>query len=114
MSRVKRGTSHVKKRRRLMRAVKGYSWGRKSRTRRAKPAATKAGAQAFADRRDKKGTFRALWNVKINAFVREHGLSYSTFINALKKNNIALNRKIIADLAVNNKKVLANFIAKIK
>ena len=97
-----------------MQAVKGYTWGRKNLIRLAKTAATKAGAHAFTDRRDKKGTFRALWNVKINAFVREHGLSYSTFINALKKNNIALNRKIIADLAVNNKKVLANFIAKIK
>ncbi len=114
MSRVKRGTMHVKKRRKLLQSVKGYKWGRKKLIRLAKTARTKAGAHAFADRRRKKGDFRSLWQIKINAFVREHGLSYSVFINKLKTNKIELDRKILADLAVNNKKVLSSLIAKLK
>ena len=97
-----------------MKSVKGYKWGRKNLIRQAKTAATKAGAHAFNDRRKKKGDFRRLWQIKINAFVREYGLSYSKFINKLSVNKIGLDRKILADLAVNNKKVLANIIAKIK
>jgi large subunit ribosomal protein L20 len=114
MPRVKRGTSHVKKRRKLMRQVKGYKWGRKNLIRLAKTASTKAGAHAYRDRRKKKRDMRALWQVKINAFVREHDFSYSRFIDALKKANISLDRKILADLAVNNKKVLAGIIAGLK
>lgn len=114
MPRVKRGTTHVKKRRKLLKDVKGYTWGRKNLIRLAKTARTKAGAHAFVDRRDKKGVFRALWHVKINAFVRTHDLSYSVFMDKLKKNNIALDRKILADFAVNNKKVLSTLITKIK
>ena len=97
-----------------MKSVKGYTWGRKNLIRLAKTAQTKAGAHAFTDRRDKKGNFRALWNIKINAFVRAHGLSYSHFISKLKKNNISLDRKVLADLAVNNKKVLSNIITQLK
>jgi large subunit ribosomal protein L20 len=114
MPRVKRGTSHVKKRRKLMRQVKGYKWGRKNLIRLAKTASTKAGAHAYRDRRKKKRDMRALWQVKINAFVREHDFSYSRFIDALKKANISLDRKVLADLAVNNKKVLAGIIADLK
>lgn len=114
MPRVKRGTSHVKKRRKLMRQVKGYKWGRKNLIKLAKTASTKAGAHSYRDRRKKKRDMRALWQIKINAFVREHDFSYSKFIDALKKANIVLDRKILADLAVNNKKVLAEIIAKIK
>jgi len=113
MPRVKRGTTHVKKRRKLLSKVKGYKWGRKNLIKSAKTAATKAGAHAFRDRRKKKGNSRALWQIKINAFVREHNLSYSVFINKLKQHNIELDRKILADLAVNNKKVLAKIIAEI-
>jgi len=114
MPRVKRGTTHTKKRRKLLREVKGYKWGRKNLIRLAKTAATKAGAHAYNDRRDKKGNFRKLWSIKINAFAREHGLSYSKLINKLKVNKIDIDRKILADFAVNNKKVLAQLIAKIK
>lgn len=114
MPRVKRGTSHVKKRRKLMRQVKGYKWGRKNLIRLAKTASTKAGAHAYRDRRKKKRDMRALWQIKINAFVREHDFSYSRFIDALKKADISLDRKILADLAVNNKKVLAGIIAGLK
>ncbi|HZJ40932.1 MAG TPA: 50S ribosomal protein L20 [Candidatus Saccharimonadales bacterium] len=114
MPRVKRGVNHVKKRTKLLKAVKGYKWGRKNLIRLAKTARTKAGAHAFVDRRKKKRTMRALWQIKIGAFVREHGFSYSRFIDALKKNNIDVDRKIFADLAVNNKEAFIAIINKIK
>jgi len=114
MPRVKRGMSHVKKRRKLLKDVKGYKWGRKKLIKLAKTARTKAGAHAYVDRRKKKRTTRGLWQIKINAFVREHGLSYSRFIGLLKINKIAVDRKILADLAVNNKDVLTALISKLK
>lgn len=104
---------HVKGRRNLLKKVKGYKWGRKKLIKLAKTAQTKAGAHAFMDRRKKKRTNRGLWQIKINAFVREQGLSYSRFIDALKKNNIELDRKVLADLAVNNKKVLAKIVEEV-
>ncbi|HBA37075.1 TPA: 50S ribosomal protein L20 [Candidatus Falkowbacteria bacterium] len=113
MPRVKRGTTHVKKRRKLLKAVKGYKWGRKKLIRLAKTARTHAGAHAYIDRRKKKRTMRGLWQMKINAFVREHGLSYSKFIDILKKNKVEVDRKILADLAVNDKEVLTALITKL-
>lgn len=114
MSRVKRGTTHVKKRRKLLAKVKGYKWGRKKLIRVAKTAAVKAGAHAYVDRKKKKRTARSLWQIKINAFVRDYDLSYSKFINLLKNKKIGIDRKILADLAVNNKKVLSKIIEEIK
>ncbi len=114
MPRVKRGTTHVKKRRKLLKQVKGYKWGRKKLIKLAKTARTKAGAHAFVDRRKKKRTMRSLWQIRINAFVREQGLSYSRFMNALKINKIEVDRKILADLAVNNKTILKAIIDKVK
>lgn len=114
MPRVKRGMSHVKKRRKLLKAVKGYKWGRKKLIRLAKTARTKAGAHAYIDRRKKKRTMRGLWQIKIGAFVREQGLSYSRFINLLHTNKVEIDRKILADLAVNDKETLAALIAKLK
>lgn len=114
MPRVKRGTTHTKKRKKLLKEVKGYRWGRKNLIRLAKTATTKAGAHAFVDRRKKKRTARALWQIKIGAFVREQDLSYSKFIGALKKKKIELDRKILADLAENNKKVLAKIVSEVK
>lgn len=114
MPRVKRGTTHVKKRRKLLKAVKGYKWGRKNLIKLAKTARTKAGAHAFVDRRKKKRTMRALWQIKISALVRENGLSYSRFIDALKKNNIALDRKVLADLAEHNPDIFTAVVNKIK
>lgn len=114
MSRVKRGTTHTKKRKKLFKQVKGYKWGRKNLIKQAKEARVKAGQHAFVDRKKRKRDFRALWQVKISAFVREQGLSYSKFINLLKINRINLDRKILADLAINNKKVLKEIISEIK
>ncbi len=114
MPRVKRGTTHVKKRRKLKKEAKGFKWGRKNLLRLAKTATTKAGAHSYTDRRKKKRTFRGLWNIKISAFVKEMGLSYSKFINKLKTNKVELDRKILADLSQNNKKVMAKIVEKVK
>ncbi len=114
MPRVKRGTTHVKKRKRLLKKAKGYKRGRKKLIKQAKESVVKAGVHAYVDRKKKKRTRRGLWNIKINAFVREHDISYSRFIGALKKHKIEIDRKILADLAVNNKKVLEKIIKEVK
>ncbi|MGI6373838.1 MAG: 50S ribosomal protein L20 [Patescibacteria group bacterium] len=113
MPRVKRGTTNIKKRRKLLKDVKGYKWGRKKLVRLAKTARTKAGAHAYIDRKKKKRVMRSLWQIKINAFVREHGLSYSRFINLLRVNKVEVDRKILADMAVNNKEALKALINKV-
>ena len=100
MPRVKIGTTHVKKRKKLRKAVKGYRWSRKSTIRLAKTAVKKAGTHALRARRQKKAVSRALWNVRLNAAVREYGLTYSRFIDALKKKNILLDRKVLSELAI--------------
>jgi len=114
MPRVKRGTMHVKKRHNLLKQTKGFKWGRKNLMKQAKTAATLAGANAYKDRRHKKVDFRALWQIRISAFAKEQGLSYSRFIDALHKNKIELDRKILADLAINNKKILQKILATVK
>ncbi len=113
MPRVKRGTNHVKKRRKLLKAVKGYKWGRKNLIKLARTARTKAGAHSYVDRRKKKRTMRGLWQIKINAFVRERDLSYSNFIHLLKTNEIEIDRKILADLAENNKEILNTLVSQL-
>lgn len=114
MPRVKRGTSHVKRRRKLLSKTKGYRHGRKNLIRKAKEAVVKAGVHAYVDRKKKKRTNRALWQIKISAFVKEQGISYSKFINLLKIAKIELDRKILADLSVNNKKILKNIVKEVK
>src|SRR3990167_4385196 len=93
MARVKRGTQHVKRRKNLLAKKKGMMWGRKSKIRIARPAMLKAGVNAYRDRRNKKRSFRRLWQIRLNAAVRPLGLSYSRFIDGLKKANIILDRK---------------------
>jgi large subunit ribosomal protein L20 len=114
MTRVKRGITHLKRRKKLMQKTKGYKWGRKNLIKQAKEASVKAGAHAFVDRRKKKRTRRALWQIKIGAFVREQGISYSRFIFALKKEKIDLDRKILADLSENNKKIMTAVLDTVK
>lgn len=99
MARVKRGVMHVKRRRNILKTTKGYKWGRKSKLKLAKTAAAKAGVYAFAHRRDKKGEFRRVWQVQLNAAVREYGMNYSTFIDKLHKAKIELDRKVLSQLA---------------
>ncbi|MFW5888688.1 MAG: 50S ribosomal protein L20 [Patescibacteria group bacterium] len=110
MPRVKRGATHVKKRRKLYKEAKGYKWGRKKLLRLAKTAVTKAGAHAYAHRKQKKRGARGLWQIRINAFVRKYGLSYSVFISKLKKEGIELDRKVLADLAANNPEVMEGLL----
>jgi large subunit ribosomal protein L20 len=114
MSRVKRGKEKHKKREKLLKQTKGYKWHRKNKKRAAKEALLKAWTYVFRDRRTKKRDFRRLWNVKINAAVRQHGLKYSEFINLLKENNIELDRKSLADLAENEPKVFEAVVNKVK
>lgn len=101
MPRVKRGTSAHKRRKKLLKQTKGYRGGRKSKYRLAKEAFLHAQTYAYRDRRAKKRNFRRLWEIKINAGARKNGITYSKFINALTKNKIEINRKILADLAEN-------------
>jgi large subunit ribosomal protein L20 len=114
MSRVKRGTTHVKKRRNLLAKAKGFMWGRKNLIKLARTAVVKAGAHAYADRRKKKRVMRGLHQIKISAFVREQGMSYSKFIGALKTKNVILDRKVMAEMAVNNKETFAKVVEMVK
>lgn len=114
MSRIKRGVSHVKKRRKLLERAKGFKWGRKNLLKLAKTAVVKAGQHAFVDRRKKKRVNRALWQIKISAFVKENGLSYSRFIGGLKKQQIEVDRKVLADLAENNPAVMLKVLEEVK
>lgn len=115
MTRVKRGVISRKKRTKILKYTKGFKWGRKSKERAAKEALLHAWTHAFRGRKEKKRNFRGLWQVKINAAAREGGLSYSRLSASLKKKGIALNRKILADLAENEpetfKKVVASAVA---
>ena len=102
MTRVKKGVNALKTRKNTLRKVKGYRHGRSTKERQANEAIFHAGTYSFAHRKDKKGDFRRLWNVRMSAFLKENGLSYSRFISMLKKKDVALDRKILADLAQNN------------
>lgn len=112
MARVKRGTIAHKKREKLLKLTKGFRWGRKSKERAAKEALLHGLSRKFRGRKEKKRTFRTLWNVKINAAAREAGTKYSTLIAALKKKNIKLDRKILADLAKNEPAAFKKVIEK--
>ncbi len=114
MTRVKKGVHALKRRRSVLKQTKGFRHGRSTKERQAKDALLHAGAYAFAHRRDKKSHNRKLWNIKINAGSRELGLSYSKLIDGLKKKNIALDRKILADLAENHTEVFSKVLASIK
>ncbi len=114
MPRVKRGVIHAKKKRKLISKVKGYKWGRKNLLKAAKVAAVKAGVHAYADRRKKKRTMRGLWQIRISAFAKEQGLSYSRLMDALKKAQVEIDRKVLADLAANNKEILVRLLEEVK
>ena len=102
MARVKRGTIANKTRRNRLKMVKGYRFGRRSKEKLANEAIRHAGRNAFRDRRNKKRTNRALWNVRLNAGLRPLGEKYSTFIDKLNKKGIALNRKVLSEIAAGN------------
>lgn len=113
MTRVKKGVHALKNRRNTLKMVKGYRFGRGNKERQANEAISHAGTYAFAHRRDKKGDFRRLWNVRINAGLRPLGHTYSKFIDLLKKRNIALDRKILATLALENESTFKRIVEQV-
>jgi len=114
MTRVKRGMSHVKRRKNLLEDAKGFRWNRKNLFREAKQAVIKAGVYAYRDRRVKKRTMRKLWITRLNIAVREFGLKYSSFIKTLSDKSITIDRKVMSQLAMENPTIFAKFIEKVK
>ena len=114
MTRVKRGVTAHKRRKKIIKQAKGFKWGRKTKYKLAKDALRHAWTYAYRDRRTKKRDFRRLWNIKINAAARENGITYSQFINKLKKAKIELDRKILALFAEKNPEIFKKIVEKIK
>lgn len=114
MVRVKRGKIAHKRRKHLLKYAKGFRWGRKTRYKLAKEALFHAWRYAYRDRKTKKREFRKLWQIQISAACRQHGLSYSRFINGLKKQHIELDRKILATLARNHPEIFKKIAGKVK
>jgi len=113
MTRVKRGTIKNKRRKNILSKTKGFRFGRSTKKIQAKDALMHAGAYSFAHRKDKKADARSLWTTRINAAVRPLGISYSKFINGLKKKNIIIDRKILSDIANNNPETFARIVKSI-
>jgi len=114
MPRVKRGVTAHAKHKKVMEKAKGYYGRRKNVYRVATQAVTKAGQYAYRDRRQRKRQFRGLWIARINAAARECGISYSRFINGLKKAEVAIDRKVLADIAVFDKSAFAQLAEQAK
>ena len=107
MPRVKRGVTSSARHKKVLAAAKGYYSARRKTYKAAKQAVTKAGQYAYRDRRVRKREFRGLWIARINAAARENGMSYSRFMNGLKKSAIDIDRKVLADIAVRDKKTFS-------
>jgi large subunit ribosomal protein L20 len=114
MTRVKRGTLNTRKRKKTLKYTKGFKWGRKSKEAAAKEALLHAWTHQFMGRKKRKRDFRSLWTVKMNAALRENGTTYSKFIGALKKANVKLDRKTLADLAEHQPEVFAKIVSLVK
>ncbi|AHK15558.1 MAG: 50S ribosomal protein L20 [Alcanivorax sp.] len=114
MARVKRGVVARRRHKKILKQAKGYYGARSRVFRVAKQAVIKAGQYAYRDRRQRKRQFRQLWIARINAGARVNGLSYSKFINGLKKATVEIDRKVLADLAVNEKAAFAALVEKAK
>ncbi|HAQ02698.1 50S ribosomal protein L20 [Candidatus Nomurabacteria bacterium RIFOXYC2_FULL_36_8] len=113
MTRVKRGVLKNKTRKNILKQTKGFRFGRGTKKIEAENALMHAGAYSFAHRRDKKADARSLWTTRINAAVRPFELSYSKFVDKLKKKNIEIDRKILSDLAQNNPETFARIVKSI-
>jgi large subunit ribosomal protein L20 len=115
MPRVKRGvTARARHKKKVLDLAKGYRGRRGNVFRVAKEAVMKAGQYAYRDRRNKKRDFRVLWIARINAATREQGMTYSVFMNALRKAEIEIDRKVLADLAVMDKPAFAKIAGQVK
>lgn len=113
MTRVKRGTIKHKKKKNLLAQTKGFRFGRSTKVAQAKEALKHSGNYSFAHRKDKKADARSLWTTRINAAVRPLGLSYSKFIDGLKKKNIMIDRKILSELAQKNPETFERIVKNI-
>lgn len=114
MVKIRRGTTTKKKHKKIFKATKGMSASRKNSIKRAHEALLIAQQNAYFDRKTKKGNFRRLWIIRINAILKNHDLTYSKFINLLKKNKIEVDRKILADLAANEPKIFEKIVNEVK
>jgi large subunit ribosomal protein L20 len=110
MSRVKRGMMSLNKRRKVLKAVKGFRGARGRNYKAANEALLHSLIYAFRDRRRRKRDFRALWITRINAAARQEGLSYSRLMSGLKKEGLAINRKVLADLAINDQAAFSQLL----
>ena len=110
MARVKRGVEARRKHKKVLKLAKGYRGARSRTFKVAKQAVTRAGQYAYRDRKVKKRTFRSLWIVRINAAVRGHGMSYCVFMNSLKKANIKLDRRVLANIAAEDEQSFADLV----
>ena len=111
--RIKRAVNAVKKRRKILKQAKGYFGAKSKLYRTAREQVMKSGQYAYIGRKQKKRDFRALWITRINAACRINDISYSRFVSGLKKANVTLNRKVLADLAVNNKEAFKDVALKV-
>ena len=114
MTRIKRGIIANKRRKNVLSKTKGYIFGRSKKFRQAKQALLKAGTYAYRDRRNKKRDLRRLWITRINNACRENELTYGKFIDGLNKSKIEIDRKILAELAVNHPKAFEKITATVK
>lgn len=114
MSRVKRGFKARKRRKKVLKAAKGYRGGLGKQFRTASTAVNRAGAYAYRDRKARKRDLRALWIVRINAAARENGLSYSKLMSGLRRSGIELDRKVLADMAVNDRPAFSQLAAMVQ
>ena len=114
MARVKRGVTSHAKHKKVLKQARGFYGRRKNTIRIARQAVEKAGQYAYRDRKVKKRSFRALWIQRINAAVREHGLTYGRFIDGLNKSGIEIDRKILSDMAIHEPVAFAALVEKAK
>jgi len=114
MPRVTRGNRKLLRRNKILKLAKGFFGAKRKNYRTAKEAVEKALSYSYRDRKNKKRDFRRLWNVRINAAVRQYGLSYSRFINGLKKADIKLNRKVLSNLAASEPETFGLIVEKVK
>ena len=113
MTRVKGGKTSLKTRKNVLGLTKGFKWGRSKKERLAREALMHAGEYAFDHRRDKKGDFRRLWQIRINAALKPEGHSYSKFMKALKDKDIGLNRKVLSHIADNKPDSFKRIVEKV-
>ena len=114
MTRIKGGKLHAKRRRGILKHTRGYKWGRKSKIKVAKTAKMKAGQHAFASRRAKKRINRGLWQIRINAAVRQYEMSYSKLMGLLKANKIGLDRKVLSQIAKEQPAIFKKIVDSVK